>query len=97
MMEPDSCYTPPVRITVRDVMGNSRPSCGYKPGDTWLVSSDETPAGLCMWAVVSMAPFLAALRFSGGMPWEEDKDVATVCCSDPNNPVVFELRRVREP
>lgn len=96
-MEPDSCYTPPVRITVRDVMGNSRPSCGYKPGDTWLVSSDETPAGLCMWAVVSMAPFLAALRFSGGMPWEEDKDVATVCCSDPNNPVVFELRRVREP
>jgi uncharacterized repeat protein (TIGR04076 family) len=43
---------------------------------------------------VSMAPFLAALRFSGSMPWEADKDAVSVCCSDPGNPVVFELRRL---
>jgi uncharacterized repeat protein (TIGR04076 family) len=95
-MDPDSCYTPPVRITVVDVLGDGKPSCGYAKGDTWLISSDELPAGLCVWALVSMAPFLAVLRFSGSMPWETDKDVASVCCSDPNNPVVFELRRLQD-
>lgn len=94
MVEPDSCYTPPVRISVVDVLGGGQPPCGYRKGDAWTVSSDEAPAGLCLWAIVSMAPFLAALRFSGSMPWEADKDAVSVCCSDPGNPVVFELRRL---
>jgi uncharacterized repeat protein (TIGR04076 family) len=93
-MLPDSCPTPPVRITVLEVRSEAEPPCGYRAGDTWLVNSDETPPGICIWALMSMAPLLVALRFSGNVPWEADGSGATVCCSDPNNPVVFEVRRV---
>jgi uncharacterized repeat protein (TIGR04076 family) len=34
--------------------------------------------------------------FGGSFPWEKDPDVTTVACPDPDNPVVFELRRLRQ-
>jgi uncharacterized repeat protein (TIGR04076 family) len=36
------------------------------------------------------------LRHGGEFPWEENKDKAHVACPDPFNPVVMELRRVKE-
>lgn len=95
-MLPDSCPTPAVRITVLEVMAKGEAPCGYRVGDTWLVNSDETPPGICMWALAGMAPLLVALRFSGNVPWEADGSRGTVCCPDPNNPVVFEVRRLAD-
>lgn len=88
--------TPDIRITVREIQGSGTAPCEYKPGDSWLVSDLRAPAGLCTWAIASMAPYLATLRFGGSMPWEDDKDRAVVCCSDAANPVVFELRRLSD-
>jgi hypothetical protein len=36
------------------------------------------------------------LRFGGELPWEEDRDTAHVACPDPLNPLIMELRRIRE-
>ena len=77
-------------------MAKGEAPCGYHAGDTWVVNSDETPPGICIWALTSMAPLLVALRFSGNVPWETDGSRATVCCPDPNDPVVFEVRRLTE-
>ena len=54
----------------------------------------NAPTGVCTWALSAIAPFLATLRFGGVLPWESDPDRTVVCCPDPANPVVFELRRV---
>lgn len=86
--------TPEIEITVREVLGGGDTPCGYKPGDTWLITDYQAPQGLCTWAITSMAPFLSALRFGGAMPWEDNRDRAVACCPDAANPVVFELRRL---
>ena len=86
--------TPEILITVKEVMGTGVPPCAYKPGDSWLVTDYGAPEGLCTWAIASIAPYLATLRFGGRLPWEDDQDRALACCSDPLNPVVFELRRM---
>ena len=86
--------TPEILITVREVMGGGEGPCGYKPGDSWLVADYGAPEGLCTWAIAALAPYLATLRFGGRLPWEDEPDRALACCSDPKNPVVFELRRM---
>jgi uncharacterized repeat protein (TIGR04076 family) len=82
-----------VRITVLDVLESGEPPCGYRAGDSWTVTDFNAPAGMCTWALSAIAPFLATLRFGGVLPWESDPDRTVVCCPDPANPVVFELRR----
>lgn len=67
---------------------------GYKPGDTFRFD-DKTPPGICHWAYLVILPFATALRFGGNIPWE-DQGMCRVCCPDPHNPVVFEIRRVDE-
>ena len=65
---------------------------GHKVGDSFVIGQ-QTPPNLCSWAFHSLFPFAEVLQFGGSFPWENDKDVVTVACPDPGNPVVFELRR----
>jgi uncharacterized repeat protein (TIGR04076 family) len=51
---------------------------------------------MCPWAFYTLFPFISVLQFGGSFPWEEDRDKTTVACPDPANPVVFELKRLRE-
>ncbi len=83
----------PVTIKVKEILGKGECSYGLKPGDSWMVTGEEIPPRMCAWAFQAIFPFLTVLRFGGEFPWEEDKDTAVVCCPDPHNPVVFELRR----
>lgn len=68
---------------------------GHKVGGQFRIA-DKTPAGLCPWAFYTLFPFVTALQLGGSFPWEEDEDTATVACPDPINPVVFELKRLRQ-
>jgi len=65
---------------------------GHKVGDRFVIGQ-ATPGGLCSWAFYSLFPFAEVLQFGGSLPWEKDGEKATVACPDPDNPVVFELRR----
>ena len=64
----------------------------HKVGDEFVIRQ-KTPPNLCSWAFHSLFPFTQVLQFGGAFPWEQDSDKTTVACPDPENPVVFELRR----
>ena len=65
---------------------------GHKVGDKFTIGQ-HTPYGLCSWAFYSLFPFAEVLQFGGSFPWENDRNKTTVVCPDPENPVVFELKR----
>jgi uncharacterized repeat protein (TIGR04076 family) len=83
------------KVSVRVVGQKGTCEAGHKVGYQWVVD-EKTPKGLCIFAFVSMLPSLPALMFGGSFPWEKDPDVTTAACPDADNPVVFELRRLRE-
>ncbi|MFO8102185.1 MAG: TIGR04076 family protein [Dehalococcoidia bacterium] len=67
-------------------------SAGHRVGDEFLIGQ-TTPIGMCSWAFCALFPFAVALQAGGSFPWEESEDITTVACPDPQNPLVFELKR----
>ncbi|MGB9441251.1 MAG: hypothetical protein WCB15_25145 [Desulfobacterales bacterium] len=50
-----------------------------------------------MSALYSFLPKVFAMRYGADFPWlKKNKDVSTHACPDAYNPVVFEIRRVRD-
>jgi len=82
-----------VRIKVISQKGTCE--AGHKVGDQWLVG-EKTPEDMCVFAFSSLLPCITPLMFGGAFPWEKDPDKTTAACPDSENPVVFELRRVRD-
>ena len=39
-----------------------------------------------------MLPFLTVMRFGGKFPWGNKDGSIQICCPDPENPVVFEIK-----
>ena len=72
-------------------------TCGaeHKVGDEWVIGT-KTPAGICLGAFGALYPNTRVLRFGGSFPWVTDPDVTTIACPDAENPVVFELRRLKK-
>ena len=68
---------------------------GHKEGDEFLITG-TTPEGVCLSAFNACYPAVRTLMFGGTFPWAKDPDTATAACPDAANPVVFELRRIRE-
>lgn len=79
-------------ITVRVISQRGTCAAGHKVGDEFVIG-DKTPAGMCSWAFYTLFPFAEVLEYGGAFPWEKDPNKTTVACPDPENPVVFELRR----
>ena len=80
------------KIIARVVSQKGRCEAGHGVGDEFVIDL-TAPAGLCSWALYTLFPFAEVLQFGGSFPWEKDGDKARVACPDPDNPVVFELRR----
>ena len=83
----------PVKAMVISQKGHCE--LGHKVGDEWLVGN-KTPEGMCIYAFASLFPLITPLMYGGAYPWEKDPDRTTAVCPDPGNPVVFELRRVKD-
>jgi len=83
------------KVNIRVISQKGHCEAGHKVGDEWLVG-EKTPEGLCIFAFGSLLPFLTPLMYGGSFPWEKDPDVSTVACPDAENPVVFEIRRLRD-
>ncbi len=80
-----------VRIEVVRILGTGKCSSElHKVGQRWVVADPAVPPGMCGYAYNAIVPFITALRFGGRPPWK-DEPVATVCCPDADNPVVFRL------
>jgi len=67
----------------------------HKAGDEWVIGR-KTPEGICLAAFGALFPNARVLMFGGSFPWATGPDVATAACPDAENPVVFELRRLRK-
>jgi len=81
-----------VEITVVSQKGKC--GSGHKVGDKWLIKS-HTPGGICLSAYPIMAGAIDVLKYGGAFPWSQNPDVTQAVCPDPENPVVFELKRVK--
>jgi len=82
-------------IAIKVISQKGTCDAGHKVGDEWVIAG-KTPEGICLSAFSVLYPSARALRFGGSFPWETDPDVTTAACPDANNPVVFELRRLRK-
>jgi uncharacterized repeat protein (TIGR04076 family) len=72
-------------------------SLGHQLGDTALITEHGVEGKICIHALYSMMPAAFAMLFDVEFPWLPDKDVKTHPCTDAKTPVVFELKKLREP
>jgi len=80
-----------IEIEVIDQTGHC--DVGHKVGDTFLITNYKTPAGICLSAFHVIWASARTLIFNGKHPWEDNEGETTVACPDPNNPVVFRIKR----
>lgn len=83
------------QLKARIISQKGHCAAGHNVGDEFVIG-DVAPAGICSWAFFTLFPFISALQAGGSFPWEKDADKTTVACPDAENPVVFELRRIRK-
>ena len=81
-----------VRIRVKSMKAPCE--CGHKVGDEWIVGR-RAPEGLCIGALENLLPYIRTLAFNGTFPWATDElDVGTFSCPGPDNPVLYEVKRL---
>ena len=84
-------------VLVRVISQEGYCEAGHVVGDEVLFDGLYVQGKLCISALYSMLPKVYALRYGSQFPWAvDDPDVCTHACPDAKNPVVFELRRLRE-
>ena len=81
-----------IMVKVKSVKGHC--DLGHKPGDEIIFDGKTVKGRICLDALCSFLPKVFAMRYGAEFPWLEDKSVATHACPDPENPVVFEVRRI---
>jgi uncharacterized repeat protein (TIGR04076 family) len=79
-------------VTIKLVRNNAPCHFGHKIGDEW-VFDNRTPAGMCSSAYNAVYPMALVLLTGGSFPWQQDPDVMTVACPDPEVNNIFEIRR----
>lgn len=84
-----------IEVTVKKVQGTC--SFGCKVGDRVYFEGPKIKEGdMCASALMATLPRIFAMRFGAEFPWTKDKDVDYMTCPDPENPVTFEIRRIRK-
>jgi uncharacterized repeat protein (TIGR04076 family) len=81
------------QIVARVISQQGTCEAGHKVGDEFVIGQ-TTPPGMCSWAFYTLFPHAEPLEFGGSFPWGDSQDKVRVACPDPDNPVVFELRRI---
>lgn len=81
-------------VIAKVISQKGRCVAGHKVGEELLITQ-LTPTKMCNYAFQSCYPFITTLQFGGVFPWEKDPDKAIVACPDADNPVVFELKRIK--
>ena len=84
-----------VKVIARVISQKGTCSMGHKVGDEFIIGQ-TAPPGMCVWALYTLFPFAEVLQFGGAFPWEKDTDKTRVACPDPDNPIIFELVRIKE-
>lgn len=83
-----------VQVTIKEIRQTGKCSQGHQVGESWIIENNVTPSDMCQDAFVALFPILRTMRYSGAEPWVPDPGLMCVNCPDPNNTVVFELKRI---
>ena len=86
----------PYNLIARVISQEGHCAAGHQVGDEIVFDGMTVQGELCIHALYSLLPKVFAMRFGADFPWLDDPDKATHACPDAYNPVVFEIRRVRE-
>ena len=81
-------------VTVKKQEGKC--AFGHKVGDKIVFDGKSVKGNICYSALMVLLPKVYAMRYDAIFPWAKDKSVICNVCPDPENPVVFEIRRLRE-
>ncbi|MBC7249477.1 MAG: TIGR04076 family protein [Anaerolineae bacterium] len=84
------------KVVVTVISQHGQCAFGHQVGDRVVFDGRTVQGEICLHALYSFLPKVFAMRYGAQFPWLEDKDVATHACPDAYNPVVFEIRRVKE-
>jgi len=82
-----------VEVKVRSQKGKC--NFGHRVGDKIVFDGRAVKGDICYSALMVLLPKVYAMRFGADFPWAEDKDVIFNACPDAENPVVFEIRRIK--
>lgn len=71
---------------------------GHKVGDKIIFDGRSMKGEICYGALLGILPRVYALRFGTDFPYAKNKDTGAIyaACTDYENPVVFEIRRVKK-
>lgn len=83
-----------VEVSVKSQKGKC--AFGHKIGDSIVFDGRSVKGDICYSALMVLLPKIYAMRYGAEFPWAEDRDVICNACPDAENPVVFELRRLRK-
>lgn len=83
-------------VVVEVIQQEGTCTAGHRVGDQVVLDGLHVRGKLCIHALYSMLPKVFALRYGVEFPWLQDKNVSTHACPDAFNPVVFEVRRLRD-
>lgn len=92
----------PARVMMKIVSVKGTCAAKHQVGQEFDLSEDFTvgmsghPKTICTSLFYAIYPNYRVLRFGGSLPWEQNPDVAHVACSDGDNPVIVQLRRIPE-
>jgi uncharacterized repeat protein (TIGR04076 family) len=83
-----------IEVTVKSIKGKC--SFGHKVGDRIVFDGKSIRGDIGYSALLVLLPKIFAMRYGAEFPWAKDKNAIVNACPDPENPVVFEIRRVEK-
>ncbi|MBX5328571.1 MAG: TIGR04076 family protein [Candidatus Bathyarchaeota archaeon] len=83
-----------VEVTVKSQKGKC--AFGHKVGDKIVFDGKSVKGNICYSALMVILPKVYAMCYGVEFPWAEDKNVICNACPDAENPVVFEIRRIKK-
>ena len=83
-----------VKVTVKSQKGKC--AFGHKVGDKIVFDGKSMKGNICYSALMVLLPKVYAMRYGVEFPWAENKDAICNACPDPENPVVFEIHRLKK-
>ncbi len=84
------------KIVARVIRQEGLCIAGHQVGDEVIFDGQTVQGKICISALCSFLSKVFAMHYGAEFPWLDDPDVSTHACPDAENPVVFEIRRVRE-
>ena len=86
----------PFTVVAKVISQEGRCAAGHQVGDEVIFDGRTVQGPMCIQALYSSLPMVFAMRNGAGFAWAKDPDVVKSACPDGKNPVVFEIRRLRE-